>query len=122
MRVISLIVLMGFTIVSPATAQIKLGPGVKPSPATPLFKPSAPLFPVGPTPSTPLPKPSSPLFRFDSNAPLNALRRTGPSARIVCGMVLVPGDPSIDPEIIHPAPSNGITFTLKTARPPMCGQ
>jgi len=122
MRVISLILLLGFTIVSPATAQIKLEPRVTQSPTTPLFKPSAPLFPVGQAPSAPLLKPSSPLFPVDSNAPLKNLRQAGPSARIVCGMVLVPADPAIDPEIIHPVPPNGTAFTLKTIKPPVCGQ
>jgi hypothetical protein len=121
MRVISLILLIGVTIVTPATAQ-NLGPKVRQSPTTPLFKPSAPLFPVGPAPSAPSLKPSSPLFPVDPNAPPQALRQRGPLPRIVCGMVLVPGDPSIDPEMTHPVPSNGTRFTLKTIRPPMCSQ
>lgn len=122
MRVISLILLIGFTTVSPATAQITLGPGVRQSPATPLFKPSAPLFPAGPAPSAPPLKPSRPLFPVDPKAPPKALRQGGPPARIVCGLLLVPGDPSIDPEIIRPVPSDGTRFTLKAIKPPLCGQ
>jgi hypothetical protein len=41
---------------------------------------------------------------------------------IVCGMTIVPVDSSIDPKIERPVPSTGTKFTIKIARPPMCGQ
>jgi hypothetical protein len=106
MRVISLIVVLGFTLVSPVVvrAQGRVAP-----PFSKLFRPTPPLL----KPSTPPPA-------------ANVLNRPSlparPSVKIVCGMTLMPVDSSLDPKIERRVPSTGTTFTLRTVKPPVCGQ
>ena len=41
--------------------------------------------------------------------------------RVVCGMTLIPGDPTIDPAMVHPVPKKDhLKFTLQTVVPPAC--
>jgi hypothetical protein len=111
MRVFSLVVLMGFTLIAPASAVAQSHQ----NDSSPLFSklfapPSAPLL-KAPVPTT-LPEGnvgSRPLFPARS------------SGRIVCGMALVPVDPRFDAKIRRPVPS-GKAFTMKRIKPPICGQ
>ena len=44
-----------------------------------------------------------------------------PQATVVCGMLIIPADPSIDPKIavpINKAP--GVEFKIRTIEPPVC--
>jgi len=107
MRVISLIVILGVTLlVSPTVAAAQ--------------NYSAPLFgKLFRPPSTLSPTPATPSSRVDraKSALLSRL-----PARVVCGMTLMPVDPSLDPKIKHPVPSDGTKFTLRIHKPPVCGQ
>jgi hypothetical protein len=107
MRVISLIVILSVTLlVSPTVAapQSNIAP-----PFTGLFRP----------PSSAPPQPATPSVRLDraKSALLSRL-----PARVVCGMTLMPVDPSLDPKIKHPVPSDGTKFTVRIHKPPVCGQ
>ena len=117
MRRIGLILLVAFTLVTPSAAQVPIGPNVLRSPAAPIGKPSQPLFP--PDRKAPSSSVTAPAF-----GPLVMLPGTSqrPAAKIVCGMTMVPVDASLDPKIEHRVPSTGKKFTLKTVKPPMCGQ
>jgi hypothetical protein len=110
MRVISLIAILSFTLlVAPTVAapQSQVAP-----PFSKLFRP----------PSSPAPGPATPVVPFDrKSADKSALQSRLP-ARVVCGMTLVPVDPSLDPKIKRPVPSAGTKFTLRTYKPPVCGQ
>ncbi len=39
--------------------------------------------------------------------------------RVVCGMVVVPVDPAVDPHMVKPAPSD-VTFNMRVVKPPVC--
>ena len=57
------------------------------------------------TPTTPVPSPPV------------AVARTRP--RVVCGTVVVPVGPAVDPRILKPVPT-GVTFAMRTIAPPVC--
>ena len=107
MRAISLFVLLGFTLVSPAAAVTQ----------TTVAPPFSKLF----SPSTPLLKPEAPLTPTAGNT-ANQMVRPPLAPRVVCGMTMIPVDPAFDANIRRPVPSSGTKFTLKTVKPPVCGQ
>ena len=39
---------------------------------------------------------------------------------VVCGTVIIPADPSVDPKIRAPLPRNNQTFTMRSVTPPVC--
>ena len=39
---------------------------------------------------------------------------------VVCGTLIVPADPSVDPKIRAPLPRNNQTFTMRSITPPVC--
>ncbi len=105
MRVIGLLLLLAFALVSPvAAAQGAIKP-----PFSKLFQPP-----------TPQPKPSPPANPLKSAQIVAAPSRE--PAKVVCGMTLVPVDASLDPHIIRRVPDTGVKFTIKVSKPPMCGQ
>ncbi|SRR6266508_3985533 len=60
------------------------------------------------------------LFRSASAA---LAKRTGnPPAKptVVCGMMLIAADPTIDPKIVKHPPQEGTTFTMKKVQPSSC--
>ena len=114
MRVISLTVLLGLTLVSPTAAAD--GTVIR-GPVT--F--SKPLFSKLFAPSMPFLQPSVPTVQPDENTGTGNLLPTRPLPRIICGMKVVPVDPSFDAKIRRPVPS-GKKFTIKTIKPPICGQ
>ena len=67
--------------------------------------------------------PFAKLFRPQSSTLLKpAPRRSRPTAKVVCGMTIVPVDSSLDPKIKHPLPSGRTKFTLRIHQPPVCRQ
>lgn len=108
MRVISLLVLLGFTLVSPASA---LGQDQVAPPFSKLFRPSTPLL-----------KPGTPVSSPDGNTGNRLLPPPVQQPRVVCGMTMIPVDPSFDANIRRPVPPSGAKFTIKTVKPPVCGQ
>jgi hypothetical protein len=40
--------------------------------------------------------------------------------RVVCGMKVIPADPSIDPKMIIPRPPDGTRYTMRVIPPPIC--
>ena len=44
-----------------------------------------------------------------------------PKPRMVCGMMVIPADPTIDAAMRHPVPKpDGVKFTLRMVEPPAC--
>lgn len=41
--------------------------------------------------------------------------------KVVCGMLLIPADASIDPRFRVSPPSSDTTHTIRAVKPPMCG-
>jgi hypothetical protein len=96
MRVISLVVILGVTLLAlptTAAAQAQVVP-----PFAKLFRPQ----------SSSLLKPAPRLSR--------------PTAKVVCGMTIVPVDSSLDSKIRHPVPSGRTKYTLRIHQPPVCRQ
>lgn len=112
MRVTSLFVFLGLTLVSSGStaAQTNSTPRstYSSSSFSKLFNPPSTSFFKQPVPS-------------DGNAGSQTLppRQT---PRVVCGMTLIPVDPSFDANIRRPVPDSGAKFTIKTVKPPVCGQ
>ena len=83
---------------------------------------TVPATPVQTVPSTPdyartatfqrLFTPTTPV-----TSPQGAGVRTGP--RVVCGTVVVPVDPAVDPRILRPVPTD-VTFAMRSIVPPLC--
>jgi hypothetical protein len=65
-----------------------------------LFGPSPRLQNIRPRPGTP--------------------RAVAPTPKVVCGMVVVPADPSVDPKIFARQPDGTRTFSMRSLAPPMC--
>jgi hypothetical protein len=103
MRVVSL----GFTLVSPVSA---LGQDSVAPPFSKLFRP----------PTPPL-KPDTPVSPPEGST-ANRLLSPPVQPRVVCGMTMIPVDPSFDANIRRPVPLSGAKFTIKTVKPPVCGQ
>jgi hypothetical protein len=117
MRVISLLVFLGFALVSAASAVAQSSRTVIPSSQNY----SSPLFSKLFTPSpTPLLKPPVPPGPPDANAGSRAVLPARPTVKFVCGMAMVPVDPSFDAKIRRPVPRG--TFTIKRIKPPVCAQ
>ena len=127
MRVISLLVFLGFALFSSASAVAQGSQTVVQnyqSSSSPLF---SKLFAPQSTPSL---NPSSPQVSPEANARardlLEAMARARanlparPTVTYRCGMALVPVDPSFDARIRRPVPTGG--FTIKRMKPPVCGQ
>jgi hypothetical protein len=51
-----------------------------------------------------------------------AVQAPSPAAqpKVVCGMTIVPVDPSIDARMIVPRASGGVDYTLRKIEPPIC--
>ena len=46
--------------------------------------------------------------------------RIAPKSTVVCGLTLIPGDPSVDPAIRHEVPEDGPRFSIRTVDPKLC--
>lgn len=91
--------LLLMTTVASASGQSLFEP--KRDPYRNLFRPPARLQNVRPTPPRPaLAQPLKP--------------------KVVCGMVVIPADPNVDPKIFARVPATRQTFTMRTVRPPVC--
>jgi hypothetical protein len=56
-------------------------------------------------------------------APQRTVEARAPSARprVVCGMTIIPADPTIDPGIVVATPqSDGVTYAIRRITPPVC--
>jgi hypothetical protein len=110
MRVISLIAILSATLLASPTAAAAQNY-------------SAPLFEkLFRPPSSPLLKPAAPAVPIDRKSVAESALLSRLAPRVVCGLMLVPVDASLDPKIQHPVPSNRTKFTLRIYKPPVCGQ
>lgn len=87
-------------------------PLLRPDPFGRLFVPAEELKPEAFTFGQ-QPGPQSP----SQAKPANAVERL---PRVVCGMVVVPSDPKVDPAIVIPIPENTDRFSMKRITPPVC--
>ena len=51
---------------------------------------------------------------------LRQLQQLRQSAKAICGMTIVPTDPSVDPQMKAPIQSRGAVPTMRVVTPPMC--
>lgn len=83
-----------------AAAQVRFAPGPEKDPYRNLFDdPLRAQKPTAPKPATPSPSPQKPF--------------------VVCGTLIVPADPGMDPKIRVPPPA-GVEHTMRILIPPMC--
>jgi len=80
--------------------------------------------PQTPLPTVPGEKPFGRLFeQADERAArqaLQAVRSQKSEPKIVCGMVVIPADPRIDPKIVVPPPADAGTSKIRRIVPPVC--
>jgi hypothetical protein len=73
---------------------------------------------------TPKSKPPSPRrFLFPTPAPTLTPSSSGQLAQkpaVVCGLTLIPGDPSVDPAIRQEVPENGPNYLIRSVDPKLC--
>ena len=50
----------------------------------------------------------------------NALQQRAQQPQVVCGMTIIPIDPSVDPKIVVPRPPSDTTYTMRLIPPPIC--
>jgi hypothetical protein len=75
------------------------------------WKPSVNLFGQKPTPKPP---------SIDWNRRPSPDQDPAANPTVVCGMVLVPVDPKIDPKMRVKIPDRGVAFTMRTVQPTVC--
>ena|SRR5688500_17720838 len=46
--------------------------------------------------------------------------RPSQQPRVVCGMLVIPMDPNIDPKMIVPRPTDGTRYTIRVIPSPVC--
>jgi hypothetical protein len=103
MRVASLLVFLGFALLSSASAVAQSTPPLNPS--TPQMSPEA-------TART--------QALLQAMARARALLPARPTVTYRCGLVMVPVDPAFDARIRRPVPAG--KFTIKRMKPPVCAQ
>jgi hypothetical protein len=75
------------------------------------WTPSVNLFVQKPSPTPP---------SIDWNRRPSADQDPAAKPTVVCGMVLVPADPKIDPRMRVNVPDRGVTFTMRAVQPTIC--
>jgi hypothetical protein len=53
-------------------------------------------------------------------APQAVPRAAPQKPKVVCGMVIVPADPTVDPRIRAQLPDTGVDYRIRTVRPSIC--
>jgi len=43
-----------------------------------------------------------------------------PTPKVVCGMMMIPADPKVDPKMRFAPPDNGVNYALKVVPPAVC--
>ena len=57
----------------------------------------------------------------EQQSPTSKSLVASPKPHVVCGMMVIPADPTIDAAMRHPVPArDGVKFTLRTVVPPAC--
>ncbi len=107
MRVLSLFVLIAGVLAAPASLSAA-GPAGRANPYTNLFTGRLDL------------QSTRPLLTAPTSLPSQAGLPSAQSPTIVCGMTLVPADPKIDPRILVPAPTRGVTPSMRIVTPTIC--
>ena len=49
-----------------------------------------------------------------------AAPKADPKPTVVCGMTIVPADPSIDPKMLVPRKADGVDYTIRVITPAIC--
>ena len=81
----------------------------------------SPSAPLAPSPTVPGEKAFGQLFeQAQEPAARQALANQKPGRKIVCGMVVIEADPSIDPKILVPPPADPGTSKIRRIVPPVC--
>lgn len=117
MRVISLLVFLGFTLVSSASA---VAQGSQTVVQNYQSGPSRLFYKLFSAQSTPPLNPSASQVSPEAMARARAALPARPTVTYRCGMALVPVDPAFDAKIRRPVPAG--KFTIKRMKPPVCAQ
>jgi hypothetical protein len=64
-------------------------------------------------------EPQGPLDPASEGARAEIPQHEGPA--VICGMLVVPIDPEVDPAMRVAIPDTGTTFTMRTFQPSLCG-
>ena len=81
----------------------------------------SPSAPLAPSPAVPDEKAFGQLFKQKQQPESHqTLPNKKPETRIVCGMVVIEADPSIDPKILVPPPADPGTSKIRRIVPPVC--
>jgi hypothetical protein len=81
----------------------------------------SPSAPAAPSPTLPGGKAFGQLFeQAQEHAARRALANQKHGRKIVCGMVVIEADPSIDPKILMPPPVDSGTAKIRRIVPPTC--
>jgi hypothetical protein len=93
------------------------GTPAAPNPFGTLFPPttSSDFSQTRPLPKRPL---TAPTFTFNLPGRLANLSR--PEPRVVCGLVIIPVDPHLDPDFVHEIPKDALKWTMKVLPAPPC--
>jgi len=102
--IVSLVALVSIGAGSSATAQVRLSPAQQIAPPTPAPRAQ---------PQTTEP-PSGPFFIVPKQ------QREAVKPKVVCGMTVIPADPSIDPKFVIRRPDTATTYTIRTVQPAIC--
>ena len=76
------------------------------------FKPPTNLFGE----KKPAPKP----YIVDWGGRPSTDQQAAPKSTVVCGMTLVPADPTVDPKMRAEVPARGVSFTMRAVPPTIC--
>jgi hypothetical protein len=79
--------------------------------------------PNAPLPFGSQPKPARPRFPLpeaQARALFEQAAKNAVKPKIVCGTMVIPADPKIDPQIVKPVPDSGVTLTLRQVTPSTC--
>lgn len=96
---------LGATLASAGQTPPSVAPAQTPQakPYESLFAPSGQIRPAPPAPRVVVPE-----------------REAAPKPRVVCGMTLIPADPTVDPRIAVTPPQTATRYTILAVPPPMC--
>lgn len=66
-------------------------------------------------------EPTNPRSSSGSISPVPPARRAAEGRpKVVCGMTIIPADPTIDPGIAAELPNTSMRFTIRAVEPPTC--
>ena len=89
--------------------------------ALPLFGQSLPTSPAPSKPGALTRSPADPYRNLFQPPEVSSVPSSvTPKAQVVCGMTVIPADPSVDPTMVLPPKNDGVKYTIRAVPPPIC--